>query len=76
MRAMAGPGLQQASRLFGRDAECAAIDRLLADARAGAGGALVIQGEAGTGKSALLDYARTTARSATSKQHYCKIPAL
>jgi DNA-binding CsgD family transcriptional regulator len=55
---MAGPGLQQASRLLGRDAECAAIDRLLADARAGAGGALVIRGEAGIGKSALLDYAR------------------
>ena len=53
-----GPGLQQVSRLFGRDAECAAIDRLLEDARAGAGGAVVIRGEAGIGKSALLDYAR------------------
>ena len=58
---MAGPGLQQVSRLFGRDAECAAIDRLLEDARAGAGGAVVIRGEAGIGKSALLEYARQRA---------------
>src|SRR5215469_491926 len=61
MRAMAGPGLQQASRLLGRDAECAAIDRLLDDARAGVGGALVVRGEPGIGKSALLDYARQRA---------------
>ena len=63
MRVMAGPGLQQASRLLGRDAECAVIDRLLEDARGGAGGALVIRGEAGIGKSALLDYARRHAAS-------------
>jgi len=48
-------------RLLGRDRECAAIDRLLDDARAGAGGALVVRGEAGIGKSALLDYARQRA---------------
>src|SRR5215471_6563508 len=39
MRAMTGPGLpQQAPWLLGRDRECAAIDALLADGRAGAAG--------------------------------------
>ena len=41
MRAMAGAGLQQAAQLLGREAECAVIDRLLDEARAGAGAALV-----------------------------------
>src|SRR5215472_9067878 len=59
---MAGPGLQQqASRLLGRGSECEAVDRLMEDARAGMGGALVVRGEAGIGKSALLDYARQRA---------------
>jgi len=60
MRAMAGPGGpgQQPVPLPGREQECAVIDRLLADARAGAGGALVVRGEPGIGKSALLGYAR------------------
>src|ERR671932_310201 len=44
--------------LYGRDAECSAVDRLLDDARAGAGGALVVRGAPGVGKSALLEYAR------------------
>jgi ATP/maltotriose-dependent transcriptional regulator MalT len=43
--------------LYGRRAECAAVRELLADARAGRSGALVIRGEAGFGKSALLEYA-------------------
>ncbi|WP_336085936.1 helix-turn-helix transcriptional regulator [Nocardia sp. SSK8] len=43
--------------LHGRDAEQARIDELLAAARAGRSGALVLRGEAGIGKSALLDYA-------------------
>jgi len=46
---------------LGRDRECAAIDALLADARAGAAGALVVRGEAGIGKSALLEYAEQQA---------------
>jgi DNA-binding CsgD family transcriptional regulator len=37
------------------------MDRLLADARAGAAGALVVRGEPGIGKSALLRYARQNA---------------
>src|SRR5919199_4713545 len=44
--------------LYGREAECSAVDRLIDDARAGAGGALVIRGGPGVGKSALLEYAR------------------
>jgi predicted ATPase len=56
---MTGPTPQLAGpRLLGREAECAAIDRLLDDARAGSGGALVVRGEPGIGKSALLGYAR------------------
>ncbi len=37
--------------------ELEAVDRLLADAREGAGGCLVLRGEPGTGKTALLEYA-------------------
>lgn len=43
--------------LHGRSAETARIDGLLAAARAGRSGALVVRGEAGVGKTALLDYA-------------------
>ncbi|HEX8004954.1 MAG TPA: AAA family ATPase [Trebonia sp.] len=55
---MTGPGLhRQAVRLLGRERECAVIDAMLAGAREGAGGALVVRGEPGIGKSALLGYA-------------------
>ena len=37
--------------------ELETVDRLLADARRGAGGCLVLRGEPGTGKTALLEYA-------------------
>jgi DNA-binding CsgD family transcriptional regulator len=43
--------------LLGRHSECAAVDGLLDEARASRSGALVVRGEAGIGKSALLDYA-------------------
>jgi DNA-binding CsgD family transcriptional regulator/tetratricopeptide (TPR) repeat protein len=43
--------------LFGRGEETARIDDLLEAARGGRSAALVIRGEAGIGKSALLDYA-------------------
>jgi DNA-binding CsgD family transcriptional regulator len=46
-------------RLYGREPECAAIDRLLEGARRSRSGALVLRAEAGVGKSALLSYART-----------------
>lgn len=43
--------------LLGRDDECARIDRLLDAATMGRGGALVMTGDAGVGKSRLLSYA-------------------
>jgi AAA ATPase domain len=43
-------------RLLGRQAECHALDRLLTDAIAGHSGVMVLRGEAGIGKSALLTY--------------------
>jgi DNA-binding CsgD family transcriptional regulator len=43
-------------RLLGRRDECAALDRLLADAGAGRSQVLVLRGEAGIGKSALVEY--------------------
>src|ERR1700753_3803848 len=47
--------------LRGRRSECAALDALLDRARAGRSGALVVEGEAGVGKTALLDYAIASA---------------
>src|SRR6516164_6627679 len=47
--------------LHGRSAETARIDEVLAAAQAGRSGALVVRGEAGVGKTALLDYAAGTA---------------
>lgn len=43
-------------RLLGRQAECEALDQLLADALAGTSRVVVLRGEAGVGKTALLDY--------------------
>jgi DNA-binding CsgD family transcriptional regulator len=43
--------------LQGRRTECAALDRLLEAAQGGHSGVLVVRGEAGVGKSALLEYA-------------------
>ena len=44
------------AELLGRRDECAALDRLVADVLAGAGRVLVLRGDAGVGKSALLGY--------------------
>ena len=46
----------QASGLLGRRSECEALDRLLASVRAGQSRVLVLRGEAGVGKTALLEY--------------------
>ena len=43
--------------LVGRLAECTRIEALLADARAGQGGAFLLRGEAGVGKTALVSHA-------------------
>ncbi|WKX72621.1 LuxR family transcriptional regulator [Streptomyces sp. XD-27] len=47
--------------LHGRSVECVTIDQLVAGAREGAGGSLIIRGEIGAGKTALLDYAAQAA---------------
>ncbi len=51
------------SGLVGRRGEREAVERVLVRARAGRSGALVVRGEAGIGKTALLDQARETAAS-------------
>jgi len=48
--------------LPGRAAECQVLDAILADVRAGTSRALVLRGDAGVGKSALIDYLVTGAR--------------
>ncbi|MEU9288189.1 AAA family ATPase [Streptomyces sp. NPDC048275] len=42
--------------MLGRSKECAALDQLAASVRAGQSAALVLRGEAGIGKTALLDH--------------------
>src|SRR3954454_10284895 len=51
---MAIPG--SGAPLLGRAAECALLDRLLGDVRAGSSAVLVLRGEAGIGKTALLNH--------------------
>src|ERR1700733_444406 len=51
------PGLRgRASGLTDRRAECAVLDRVINAVRAGGSRVLVVRGEPGVGKSALLDY--------------------
>ena len=47
--------------LLGRRSECATLDGLVASARAGQSQVLVVRGEAGIGKTALLDYVEASA---------------
>jgi len=59
---MTGPPTEElAIALLGRERECAQLDRLLDQAADGVSGALVVRGEAGIGKSALLGYAAARA---------------
>ncbi|GFJ87414.1 ATP-binding protein [Phytohabitans rumicis] len=64
--------------LFGRSHELSAIEDLLAGARSGRGDALLVSGDAGTGKSALLDHARSIAAmrtlSATGVESESQLP--
>ncbi|MBO3083065.1 ATP-binding protein [Cellulomonas fengjieae] len=50
------------TELLGRRTERAAVDDLLSQARAGLSGAVVVRGEAGIGKTALLEHVRSTAQ--------------
>src|ERR1700733_16128066 len=55
---MGPPPLRRARAvLAGRGTECARLDQQLADARLGHSSVLVLRGESGIGKSALLNYA-------------------
>jgi AAA ATPase domain len=47
--------------LFGREAECGRLQEVLERARQGLSGVLVLRGEPGTGKTALLDYVQAAA---------------
>jgi DNA-binding CsgD family transcriptional regulator len=51
--------------LLGRDPECARLESLIGATRAGDGGALVLRGVPGAGKSALLDFAVERAEGLT-----------
>src|ERR687897_100351 len=48
--------------LFGRRAEVERLESLIAATRAGSGSAVLLQGVAGVGKTALLDHAAASAR--------------
>jgi AAA ATPase-like protein/regulatory LuxR family protein len=48
--------IDSGTRLRGRHRECEALDRLITSARAGESAVLVLRGDAGIGKSVLLDY--------------------
>jgi predicted ATPase len=50
------PERHSGPRLRGRRQECEALDRLLAEVRAGHSQVLVLRGEEGVGKTVLLDY--------------------
>jgi DNA-binding CsgD family transcriptional regulator len=50
------PGRGRAARLTGRRGECDTLDRLIAAVRAGESRALVVRGDPGVGKTALLEY--------------------
>ncbi|MGP6177675.1 AAA family ATPase [Microbacterium sp. A196] len=47
--------------LLGRHAECRQSEQLLSEARAGRSGVIVVRGEAGIGKTAVLEFLRTKA---------------
>ena len=50
-------------QLLGRQREQAVLERLLETPREGHGGVLVVHGDPGVGKTALLEFALETARS-------------
>ncbi len=48
--------------LLGRERECARLDTMIGRVRGGSSGALIMEGEAGAGKTSLLDYVSAHAR--------------
>jgi DNA-binding CsgD family transcriptional regulator len=58
------PSRSAHATLLGRQNECRALDRLIAAVRTGTSGAVVVRGEPGAGKSALLRYAMEAASPA------------
>jgi DNA-binding CsgD family transcriptional regulator len=52
--------------LLGREVECARINQVLADARGGMSGALIVLGEPGIGKTSMLGYAAEIAQGMTT----------
>jgi hypothetical protein len=62
--ARSSAGVEQDTRrtLLGRERECEAIDRLLMSARDRQGEAIVLHGQPGVGKTALLEYATAGAQ--------------
>jgi DNA-binding CsgD family transcriptional regulator len=50
------PGPGRRASLLGRDSECALLDGLIGDVRGGESRSLVLRGEAGIGKTALLEH--------------------
>ena len=55
--AMLSPVSRRATALTGRRSECDVLDRLIEAVGAGESRALVVRGEPGIGKTALLEYA-------------------
>ena len=64
-RALTGMRQHRTSELIGREAEQARVERALATTREGGSAVLVIRGDAGAGKSALVDDAEARARYLT-----------
>ena len=52
-------------KLIDRHSECAILDRVVEAVRAGESRALILSGEPGVGKTALLEYLRGRASGAT-----------
>ena len=59
------PGTGRRTRLRGRASECALLDDLVSAIRRGESRSLVLRGEAGIGKTALLDYLVASASDLT-----------
>jgi DNA-binding CsgD family transcriptional regulator len=57
-----GTGLPARTRLWGREQECTLLDGLVSSVRRGESRSLVLRGEAGIGKTALLEYLIESAR--------------